>query len=169
MRLAVLLTSAALAIAGTHSSTAVADDGRMEPALLAELLELREQVLDDYNRGDVRALVSHYAEDAWHVSPRRPPVRGREALAEFYAPAMKFYRMRAETTVLDAEREGDSATLLLETVLHGEPRPEAGDAGREVAPFTERRLNLTQFRRQPDGRWLIRRYIDTTPPAPREP
>src|SRR5690606_18062616 len=51
---------------------------------------------------------------------------------------------------------------LLETVLHGEPRPEAGDAGREVAPFTERRLNLTQFRRQPDGRWLIRRYIDTT-------
>ncbi len=51
----------------------------------------RAAAIAAYNAADVDAMVSNYTEDTWHISPRRPPVQGREALKAYFAPAMKSY------------------------------------------------------------------------------
>lgn len=154
-------------LAMTASTALSADDFPGVPsAVLDVLIERRDAAIEAYNGGDIEAFVANYTADAWHISPRRPPVQGREALAAYFAPAMKLYLMRTEVRLLDAELEGDTATLISETTLTGEPRPGVSRDGGGPPEFTERRLNLTIFRRQPDGRWLIHRYVDTQPAEP---
>lgn len=118
----------------------------------------RAAAIAAYNKGDVDAMMSHYTEDTWHISPRRPPVQGRTALRGYFAPAMKSYLMATDNEILDLDVDGDTATAITRSTLTGSPRP-----GVEVPPFTEQRLNLSVFKRQANGDWLIHRFIDTTP------
>lgn len=140
----------------------------MSPAVSAETLEDIQNAIEDrraaaiaaYNAGDVEAMVSHYTEDTWHISPRRPPVMGRTALSAYFAPAMKSYLMAIDNEILNINVEGDVVTAITKSTLNGMPRP-----GVEVPAFTEQRLNLSVFKRQANGDWLIHRFIDTTPTA----
>jgi len=140
------------------SSTATADD-------LADLSARKQAVIDAYNNSDIDALAANYTEDAWHISPRRPPAVGRAAIAAFFAPAMKSYVMTSTPKVLNVDVSGDTATMISEGELKGSARP--GAVGRDGQPppsFTERRTNITVFKKQADGRWLIHRFVDTPPP-----
>ncbi len=42
-----------------------------------------------------------------------------------------------------------------------------GSDGNPAPSFTERRMNLTVYRKPADGRWLIHRFFDTAPAEPR--
>lgn len=151
---ALALTVCVLCAAGT---AAAADD------LAAVLSARKAAVIAAYNAGDVAALAANYTPGAWHISPRRPPAVGRDAIAAYFAPAMAFYTMTSQATVLDVQASGDVAVMISENELTGTPRPGALRNGQPAPAFTERRLNLTVFRKQPDGAWLIDRFIDTTP------
>ena len=118
----------------------------------------RAAAIAAYNAADVDAMVSHYTQDTWHISPRRPPVQGREALRAYFAPAMKSYLMETDNEIIDLDVDGDTATVITRSTLMGKPRP-----GKEVPAFTEQRLNLSVFKRQDNGDWLIHRFINTSP------
>jgi uncharacterized protein (TIGR02246 family) len=127
-------------------------------------------VIEAYNAMDVEALAANYTVDASHISPRRTAARGRAAIAAFFAPAMPAYTMQSNATVLSVDISGDLAVMISANELTGTPRP--GAKGRDGEPppaFTERRTNLTVFKKQADGRWLIHRFIDTPPPEIRPP
>lgn len=122
------------------------------------IVERRAAAIAAYNAGDVDVMVSHYTEGTWHISPRRPPVQGRAALKAYFAPAMTSYLMATDNEILNLDVDGDTATVITRSTLRGSPRP-----GVDVPSFTEERLNLSVFKRQPNGEWLIHRFIDTTP------
>jgi uncharacterized protein (TIGR02246 family) len=139
-------------------------------AAVAVLLARKQAVIDAYNKSDIEALAANYTEDAWHISPRRAPAVGRSAIAAFFAPAMKSYSMQSTPKVLNVDIVGEAATMISESELRGSPRPGAvGRDGAALPAFTERRTNLTVFKKQPDGRWLIHRFIDTSPVDPPSP
>lgn len=123
----------------------------------------RAAAIAAYNAADVDAMVSHYTEDTWHISPRRPPVQGREALKAYFGPAMKSYLMEPDNEIINLDVDGDTATVITRSTLRGKPRP-----GKDVPAFQEERLNLSVFKRQENGDWLIHRFIDTTPAEPRQ-
>jgi ketosteroid isomerase-like protein len=84
---------------------------------------------------------------------------------------MPAYTMQSNATVLSVDISGDLAVMISANELQGMPRPGApgtksGRDGNSPPAFTERRTNLTVFKKQSDGRWLIHRFIDTTPPEP---
>ncbi|MBM3514440.1 MAG: SgcJ/EcaC family oxidoreductase [Alphaproteobacteria bacterium] len=134
----------------------------------ADLSARKQAVIDAYNAADIDALAANYTDDAWHISPRRPPAVGRAAIAAYFAPAMKFYTMVSSAKVLNVNVSGDTAVMISENSLTGMPRPGAASGDKSPPAFTESRINLTVFKKQTDGRWLIDRFIDTTPPdAPR--
>ncbi len=118
------------------------------------------QVIDSYNAQDLEGLAGAYSEDAWHMSIRRPMVKGRENIAAFYGPAMPTFRMESAREELDLEIHGDAAVMIQASTLTGFPRdkPESGPV------FEEKRLSTIVFRKM-DGRWYIHRYMDSTNPA----
>lgn len=149
MRLIVVLTALVIggqALAETDADVRAAVEARRAAAIAA------------YNAADVDAMVSNYTADTWHISPRRPPVQGRDALKAYFAPAMKSYLMEPDNEIIDLDVDGDTAVVITHSTLRGKPRP-----GKEVPAFTEQRLNLSVFKRQANGDWLIHRFIDTTP------
>ncbi|MDX2141797.1 MAG: DUF4440 domain-containing protein [Rhodospirillaceae bacterium] len=138
------------------------------------LMARKAAVIEAYNDSDIEALAANYTEDAWHISPRREPAVGRAAIAAFFAPAMPAYIMRSNPTLLSVDIAGDIAVMISANELGGAPRPGApgtksGRDGQPPPAFTEKRTNLTVFKKQPDGRWLIHRFIDTTQPEDRPP
>lgn len=151
---------AILVLAALVAPAHAADD------LTAVLTARKQAVIDAYNAADIDKLAANYTDGAWHLSPRRAPAVGRQAIAAYFAPAMKFYTMASTAKVLSVDVSGDTAVMISENALTGTPR-----AGAEKAPaaFTENRINLTVFKKQADGRWLIDRFIDTTPPEPAKP
>lgn len=134
-----------------------------------DLSARKQAVIDAYNAADIEALAANYTDGAWHISPRRAPAVGRAAIAAYFAPAMKFYTMNSTAKILSVDVSGDTAVMISENALTGTPRPDAARDGKAPPAFTEHRLNLTVFRKQADGRWLIDRFIDTTPPEPAKP
>ncbi len=134
------------------------------------LIVRKDAMIEAYNKADIKAVAANYTDNAWHVSPRRPPAIGRDAIAAYFEPAMKLYTMESQSKVLNVDISGDTATMISEGELKGVPR--AGVKGRDGnAPptFTERRINMTVFKKQPDGRWLIHRFFDTTPAEAKTP
>lgn len=125
----------------------------------------KQAVIDAYNKADISALSANYTEDAWHISPRRPPAVGRAAIAAYFAPAMKAYTMESSAKILNVDLAGDTAIMISENELKGSPRMGAvGRDGNAPPAFSEKRTNMTVFKKQGDGRWLIHRFVDTPPP-----
>lgn len=126
-------------IATTVAASAVAET--LED-VRAAVIERRAAAIAAYNAGDADAMVSHYTEDTWHISPRRPPVNGRTDLRAYFAPAMKSYLMSTDNDILNIDVDGDTATVITRSTLTGSPRP-----GVQAPSFTEERLNLSVFKR----------------------
>ncbi|MBL8642629.1 MAG: SgcJ/EcaC family oxidoreductase [Rhodospirillaceae bacterium] len=161
MRLIVLC--AAIAVLSMPAFAQTVTGGTAEDI---KLLSARKQaMIDAYNKTDIDGVAANYTEDAWHVSPRRSAAVGRAAIAAYFEPAMRVYLMDSQSKVLNVDISGDTATMISENELKGSPRPGAkGRDGAAPPPFVERRTNLTVFKKQADGRWLIHRFFDTTPP-----
>ena len=102
-----------------------------------------QRVLSDYeaawlNRGDASALASLFVEDGFALSPGRPPVRGREAIRQYYAAG------KGAPLSLRAIAYGIDGRL---AYIIGAFAPRAGDA--------DRGKFVLVVRQGEDGRWLI--------------
>jgi uncharacterized protein (TIGR02246 family) len=60
----------------------------------AKFDEMIQDYLDAFNEGDYRRVASYWAEDAVHLPPIGPEVRGRAALEEFYRQSFEIMNAR---------------------------------------------------------------------------
>lgn len=165
------LLAVTMILSGFFATASFAQDITVTGGTMDDVKTLQarsDAMIAAYNKADIKALGENYTVDAWHVSPRRPPAVGRDAITAYFGPAMKLYTMESTSKVLNVDISGDTATLISENELKGAPRPGAmGRDGKPAPAFTERRMNLTIYKLQSDGRWLIHRFFDTTPPEPK--
>jgi uncharacterized protein (TIGR02246 family) len=163
---AVVLFSTSVFAQEPSSKDLIITGGTMED--VKTLVVRKDAMIEAYNKADIKAVAANYTDNAWHVSPRRPPAIGREAIAAYFEPAMKLYTMESQSKVLNVDISGDTATMISEGELKGVPRAGAkGRDGNAPPTFSERRINMTVFKKQADGRWLIHRFFDTTPADPK--
>jgi ketosteroid isomerase-like protein len=60
------------------------DEVQHQPETLGQAIgKLNAMVTEAFNRGDVKACVASYAEDAILVVADRPPIKGRDAIESF--------------------------------------------------------------------------------------
>jgi ketosteroid isomerase-like protein len=102
-----------------------------------------QRVLSDYeagwlNRGDASALAGLFVEDGFALSPGRPPVRGRDAIRQYYAAG------KGAPLSLRAIAYGVDGRL---AYIIGAFAPRAGDP--DSGKF------VLVLRQDDDGRWLI--------------
>jgi len=162
MRFAILAAFSVSVLAASASAQTITGGTAAD---MKVLFDRKQAMIEAYNKSDLDAVAANYTVDAWHVSPRRPAAVGRDAIAAYFGPAMKVYTMESNAKVLDVDISGDTATMITENELKGAPRPGAvGRDGKAPPSFVEKRTNITVFKKQADGRWLIHRFFDTNPP-----
>jgi ketosteroid isomerase-like protein len=153
MRFATAALLAALAFA---APTTVAGQGTPTPTLPSITLPPEvERVLRDYERhwaaGDEAALAALFTEDGFVLQNGRPPIRGREAIRQAYAPFDGPLRLRAMGYAV-----GDSVGYIVGGYRYG-------DATEDSGKF------VLALRRTPGGPWLIASDMDNFNTMPRRP
>lgn len=117
----------------------------------------------DFGRGDVEAIMAHYAEDAVFLPAGLPTVSGKAQIRAAYIETLKAVRILpgGQSTAEDAFVAGELAWVRTDS------RAEAlNPATGQKAPGHFREVFLL---RRSNGKWLIWRYmfnmIDPPPPA----
>lgn len=131
-----------------------------------EAVELKWQAA--YGARDFGALADLYTEDGWVMARRRPAMRGREEIRDFFASVAESTRLAVTFDVEELEVIGDHAwntarfALTYQSMNGGDPVHDFGRA-------------LILYRKGEDGQWRIHRDMDTptpdaedmTPPIPK--
>lgn len=122
-----------------------------------------EAVLRGYeaalNAGDSAAAVEVYADDAVFMAQHRAPAKGRSAIRQAYDEIFAAIRLNVAFGVDEVDVTGDTAWAR----THSSGETEIRGTG---AKSSERNSELFIFRRQPDGRWRIARYLFATQNPP---
>jgi uncharacterized protein (TIGR02246 family) len=69
--------------------------------------EMIQDYLEAFNAGDYRRVASYWTEDAVHLPPIGPEVRGRGALEEFYRQSFEVMRARLSDYSYECRFAGD--------------------------------------------------------------
>lgn len=131
-----------------------------------EAIEVQWQVA--YGARDFEALADLYTEDGWVMARRRPAMRGREEIRDFFASVAESTKLAVRFDVEELEVVGDYAWNTARFALTYQPM-----AGGESVHDFGRALII--YRKGDDGRWRIHRDMDTptpdaedmTPPVPK--
>jgi uncharacterized protein (TIGR02246 family) len=117
----------------------------------AAIVERLRRWTEAFNARDAKGTCDLFAPDLI-ATFRGAPDRGREAICAQIAKALadSGKRMRYEPDIREIEVSGDLAVVRLVWTL----TVDAGSAAR-----TSREPGIDVFRRQPDGRWSIARYL----------
>lgn len=105
-----------------------------------------------YARGDIDALASIFAKDAWQMPPNNPPLVGREAIRAFWRNAVGWGRWTFTLAVQAVEVSGPIAVERGKYVLTFAAGPGAPPG---MASFEDRGNYLVHWRHEPDGEWRI--------------
>ncbi|MBT4739674.1 MAG: SgcJ/EcaC family oxidoreductase [Rhodospirillaceae bacterium] len=130
-----------------------------------DAIEVRWQAA--YGARDFEALSDLYTEDGWVMARRRPAMRGREEIADFFASVAEDTKLAVTFEVEELEVIGRYAwnvaqfALTYQSMSGGEPIHDFGRA-------------LILYKKGDDGQWRIHRDMDTptpdaadmTPPIP---
>jgi len=107
-----------------------------------------DRVLRDYERhwreGNPEELAALFTEDGFVMSPRQPPLRGRQKIREKYASTGGNLTLRAI-----AFHASDSVAYIIGAYRYD---PEGSDTGKFVLAL----------RKNPSGRWLIAADMDSS-------
>ncbi len=112
---------------------------------------LRTDILDAFNRGDVKACTAFYTDDATVLLPDRQPIRGREAIE---AALKEYATAGTKLASVDPIEIGSSGDLGYYTGTYQLDTP-AGDGStmKETGKF------VTVLTLQADGSWKV--FIDS--------
>lgn len=105
-----------------------------------------------YARGDIDALASIFAKDAWQMPPNNPPLVGREAIRAFWRNAVGWGRWTFTLAVEAVEVSDPIAVERGKYVLAFAAGPGAPPG---MASFEDRGNYLVHWRHEPDGEWRI--------------
>jgi uncharacterized protein (TIGR02246 family) len=124
-----------------------------------------------YASGDVDALASIFAQDAWQLPPNNPPLVGREAIRSFWRQAVQWgkWEFALETQKLDVS--GPMAVERGKYVLRFTAGPGAPPG---MVSIEDRGNYVVHWRRERDGQWRVVAdapvsEVPLRPPAPGKP
>jgi ketosteroid isomerase-like protein len=103
-----------------------------------------------YAEGNVEALLSIFAADAWQMPPNMPALAGRDAIRQFWSNAFRFGRWDFTLRTQAVDVSGDVAIERGEY----EVRFTAGSAA-PMPSFVDRGNYLVHWRHDPDGQWRV--------------
>ena len=118
-----------------------------DKSLMSEIQEENDRWMDDYKRGDVAAVGTHYTDDAISLPPHTDAVVGRESITEFWKEAMNSGSSGLNIRTKEVERAGETAYEIGETELIG-PDNSVID-----------RFHYMVVWKRAGGKWLIHREI----------
>lgn len=138
------------------------------PEDYAAIAAIEVEWQEAYGARDFERLADLYTEDGWVMARRRPAMRGREEIGQFFASVAENTRLAVIFDVEELEVIGDHAwntarfALTYQPMSGGEPIHDFGRA-------------LIIYKKGDDGRWRIHRDMDTptpdaedmAPPVPR--
>jgi len=107
--------------------------------------EMIQDYLEAFNAGDYRRVASHWAEDAVHLPPIGPEVRGRAALEEFYRQSSEVMNAQISDYSYECRFAGDHVFVRESWTVTFQP-PGAGTISRPGK-------GLWIGRREADGAW----------------
>jgi uncharacterized protein (TIGR02246 family) len=153
MRTSRIIVCASLALAGcasapTPSPRVATPDETSAFRRAVDRQNARE--IDAQKRGDAAAVAAIFAPDAAFLRDGADPIRGRAAIQSAIQDDMTRSKWKdASLTVQEAEASGDTGYLLEDAVI----TPDAPDA----VPWKGKCIQT--WKRQPDGAWLISRWM----------
>jgi ketosteroid isomerase-like protein len=103
-----------------------------------------------YAEGNVEALLSIFAEDAWQMPPNTPALVGRESIRQYWSNA---FRSGHWDFSLHTQAVEVSGGLAIERGKY-EVRFTAGPSG-PMPSFADRGNYLVHWRHEPDGQWRV--------------
>lgn len=101
-----------------------------------------------YAAGDIEAVVSVFAEDAWQMPPNQAPLIGREAIRQFWRQAVQWGKWDFDLRAEDVSVGGGLAVERGKYVLRFTAGPNSPSPS-----FEDRGNYLVHWRRDPDGKW----------------
>jgi uncharacterized protein (TIGR02246 family) len=122
------------------------DEMRQQPEAFEQAIgKLNAMVTEAFNRGDVKACVGSYAEDATLLVADRPPIKGRDAIESFLREYATSGVKLAPVELLEVRSSGDMGCCAgtYEFVTPSKSEPTLKESGKFV----------TMFMRQSDGSW----------------
>lgn len=102
-------------------------------------------------RGDVNGMMEMYAEDAVLMPPNTPPMRGRDAVRQYWTAFMGIGRVEGTVTTDDVEQSGELATEVGHYTMTITPTAAGAPPVRDSGKF------LVAWRKT-DGKWRV--YAD---------
>ncbi len=106
---------------------------------------LRTDILDAFNRGDVKACTAFYTDDATILLPDRRPIKGREAIE---AVLKEYATAGTKLASVDPTEVGSSGDLgYYAGTCQLDTPADDGSTMKETGKF------VSVFRLQPDGSW----------------
>ena len=124
--------------------------GDLEAAREIEALD--RAWVEAFNRGDIDALISLYAEDVVAIPPDHPNIHGREAVAAWLRTSFRTHRFHQELTNDEVHAGPDWAVMYGHLKLTVTPR----DGGRST---TVSGKHMVVWRRDDRGAWKAWRDI----------
>lgn len=103
-----------------------------------------------YAAGDIEAVVSVFAVDAWQMPPNQAPLIGREAIRQFWRQAVQWGKWDFDLRAEDVSVSGRLAVERGKYVLRFTAGPNS-----PFPSFEDRGNYLVHWRRDPDGKWRI--------------
>jgi ketosteroid isomerase-like protein len=115
------------------------------------------------NAGNLDGVVAIYADDASLLPPNHPPVKGRDAIREYWGGLLGAYNVKFELSSETIEGRGDLAYNVGGYHLDAKPKAKGPPPIDEEGKFVE------VLKRQADGSWKYAVDMYSSNSAPKKP
>ncbi|GAC1649565.1 MAG: hypothetical protein NVS4B3_06840 [Gemmatimonadaceae bacterium] len=132
--------------------------------LRAAIDAANKKAIEAFNRGDVAAFMSVYAEDAWVLPPNAPTQKGRAAITEHWQGGWKMGVRNIKLTTVELRAQGDMAYEVGTYQLDVQP-PEGASPGAATAQDHGKYVVIWKRSAGKGWQWYRDCYNSDVPPA----